>query len=145
MEQSSRFLFSYIKCYFVLTTRRLIIKHPNMFLFIPMDKSFTTYPLKNISAVTIDTRFDFTALHISIVFGRIGVMLINSSVIPVLSIIGVLFIFIVLLMILEYIDMVISIVYNSCTKIGKYSILHHNRKQAKQLVNAINDTITQNI
>ena len=79
-------LLFFIKSDLYLTNKRLIAHIPNVVLFVfPLGSNTLTYPLRNITAVTANTRFKFGRLALAAYLIIVGFGFLTESIVGLLN------------------------------------------------------------
>jgi hypothetical protein len=127
----SLLLFS-LKSHFWLTNKRLIVNHPNVFLFLPVGKNTVTYPLRNIGGIQAKTDFKFKSLFLGVLFVVIGLSALKSF--------GLLLLLLGVAAIVGAFQTVI-VVGSAGGAFVRYSHLPWEAENAQQMVNELNQLI----
>lgn len=125
----------FLKSTFQLTTKRLIIRIPNVFLlFFPFGSKVETYPLRNVSSVVSVFRLKFVKLAFGGLILVIGLNLLTESLF------GVLVLLLGALIIVD--SLVLGIIVRAAGgEISAYRIALWQKDLADRLVNQINQAI----
>jgi hypothetical protein len=122
---------AFIKSQFNITNKRLIVEEPNVYGIIPFGRNRSTYPLSNISNVSINRKISFKKLFIGLILMLIGLM--DFSRLFLLILIGGAILFAAL-------ELLVSIQNNAGTS-KAFEISPLDRNKAKQLVDELTKAI----
>lgn len=129
----------FIKSKFKLTNKRIEGEVPNLLLFIPTGKDNATYPLNNISAVKISTKFYLKSFIIGVILSLIGRSWIDDS-----FFLGLIMGGFGILTVLNAFRTLVVIQNNGGSSLS-YSIAPMERAKARNFANSVNNMVVERL